>query len=180
MKHLRELIPGRRVPLAHDGLVAVVYPLGISQIEKHAADVAQIWSLIAGSIGDDDSDDAIVAGFITRLGPLVATRAVGMVADCVKLTHDGEDVEGTVRDLPHELVPPIITAWVEETIGPEGEKIRPWMAALTDFVTRIGGGLGANLISEMRSNSSPSTDTDQPTSSVGTPATATQAGASGS
>lgn len=161
---LEMLFPGRRLEIGN-GVVAHVYPPGIKHITRFSRDLVGAALSIVGMLGSSKLDaKAKGTQIVTQLLPFVTTNLLELVADCTRLEHPSmEDGKLKLEHVPHHLVPPVISAWIEISFG-TGELVRPWKAVIDDVMTRATG--KPFSISETLSQLSSQPGTDGKTSST--------------
>lgn len=156
---LRKLLPGTRVPTSL-GVDAIVYPLGFRHLRKFTAEIGaalQAAVRVLGSVKHGSDPGDVGQAMLAQMLPYAMRELLGLLAECVVL-----DAKGlTLDDLPHWDVPPIVRVWLLESFGEE-TKWRPWVAAMDDLLTRIGG--KPTTISEMLSRPSSPAESPLPTS----------------
>lgn len=153
------LFPGKEIPNGL-GLTITVFPVGFNQIKKFSKNILGALELIASSVKADGSE--LLAGDKKKLGMKVLAAAVpaviedllDLVEECVTLTKGETRVP--IGKLPHWEVPPIIEAFLMENFGEES-RIRPWIEAVKNIMSRMQSGSDSML--GTGSNSSSPADT---------------------
>lgn len=151
MANLKSLFPGTKVPLTED-IEATVYPLGVKHIKVVSLRVSAIMRVLAAiPVKEGSSSEEKLYTALPTVLPILVQEFLDVISDCVVIKDaEGEIVEGSIEDLPHHMLPPILTVWVEDSFT-EG-KIEIWKTSLEQAYERTTGKVLS--ISEMLSKRS--------------------------
>lgn len=128
---LAVLFPGKDVPLDmgddRPAGKAVVMPLGFRHLRKFTDQITRALGVV-GTMNLPSSDDP------TKLGKaIMMTAAPLLMGDLFELLKECVTIESPagleLEDLPHWLIPGIVSAWIEISFG-DPKKWRPWITAI--------------------------------------------------
>jgi len=131
------LFPGRVVPLdLGDGKTgsARVLPLGFRHLRTFAKQITGALSVVGNMQLPATSDPKKLGEqILMAAAPLLMGDLFVLLKECVVIE---SPATLSLDDLPHWLVPDLVTAWLDMSFG-DAKKWKPWIAAIDQAMTAL-------------------------------------------